>query len=511
MKTAEKEMEDKNSDLRMLLAGCTPETTGEWHATGSLDKTVTGLAQDSRAVRPGFVFFAIQGTAVDGHDYIEKAVESGATAVVCERMPERKHLEVTYVQASDSSLLMGYMASAFYGHPSRSLQLVGITGTNGKTTTVTLLYRLFRQSGYKAGLLSTIENRIEDQVVPSTHTTGDALEINALLRRMVDAGCDYAFMEVSSHAVVQNRIAGLEFKVGIFSNITRDHLDYHKTFDAYIKAKKLFFDRLPSTAFALVNADDRNGEVMLQNTKARRRTYSLRSPADFNVKILEESLSGLQLEMDGTEAYMRLVGRFNAYNLAAIYATAMLLGMEKNEVLRAMSCLVEAPGRFETLKSVPGGKLGIVDYAHTPDALQNVLSTIDGLRNEVRQVICVVGCGGNRDAGKRPLMARIACQMSDRLIITTDNPRFEEPQEIINQMMAGLSPVQQSKTLCIANREDAIKTACALAGAGDVILVAGKGHEDYQEIKGVKHHFDDREMLAKYLPAVWKNELNTNK
>lgn len=502
-------MKSEMENLKTLLAECPPQAVGALKVSGSTDKIVKGLAQDSRAVQEGFVFFAIQGTAVNGHDYIDKAVASGATVVVCQQMPDKTDKNITYIQTQDSSLLMGYMASAFYGHPSRQLQLVGITGTNGKTTTVTLLYRLFRRLGYKAGLLSTIENRIDNQVVPSTHTTGDALEINALLRRMADEGCDYAFMEVSSHAVVQNRIAGLQFKGGIFSNITRDHLDYHKTFDAYIKAKKLFFDRLPDTAFALVNTDDRNGEVMLQNTKATRRTYALRSPADFQVKILEESLSGLQLDMDGTQVYMRLVGKFNAYNLTAIYAAAMLLGMDKNEVLCAMSSLSEAPGRFQTLKSTTGNKLGIVDYAHTPDALQNVLSTIGELKKSaVKDVFCVVGCGGNRDAGKRPMMAQIACEMSDRLIITTDNPRFEEPQEIINQMMAGLNPTQRAKTLCIADREEAIKTACALAADGDVILVAGKGHEDYQEVKGVKHHFDDREMLAKYLPAEWIKETN---
>ena len=498
-------MKNGNPTLEALLAECKPAVVGSWQSTGTLNKEVLGLAQDSRAVAPGFVFFAIKGTAVDGHDYIAKAIESGAVAVVCERLPEQVQEDITYIRASDSSMLMGYMASAFYGHPSQELQLVGITGTNGKTTTVTLLYRLFRQLGYKAGLLSTIENRIDTQVVASTHTTGDALEINALLRRMVDEGCEYAFMEVSSHAVVQNRIAGLQFKGGIFSNITRDHLDYHKTFDAYIKAKKLFFDRLPATAFALVNTDDRNGEVMLQNTEALCRTYSLRSPADFNVKVLENTLEGLLLEIDGTEVNMRLVGRFNAYNLAAIYACAILLGMEKNEVLCAMSRLTEAPGRFETLKSTAGNKLGIVDYAHTPDALQNVLSTINSMRDHLREVICVLGCGGNRDSGKRPVMAQIAADLSDRLIITTDNPRFEEPQAIIDQMLTGLSPTQRAKTLCITDRREAIRTACALAGDGDVVLVAGKGHENYQEIKGVKHHFDDREVLAECLPAVWNN------
>lgn len=475
---------------------------------GNGECVINGLAQDSRQVKPGFVFFAVKGTAVDGHDFIDRAVDAGAAAVVCERLPQEIRDGVAYVEVQDSSLAMGHMASSYYGHPSSELQLVGITGTNGKTTTVTLLYRLFRMAGYKAGLLSTIENRIDDQAVPSTHTTGDALELNALLRRMVEAGCTHAFMEVSSHAVVQNRIAGLQFRGGIFSNITRDHLDYHKTFEAYIKAKKLFFDRLPETAFALVNVDDKNGLVMVQNTKAKTYTYSLRMPADFKCKVIEDTLSGLHLEMDDTEVFMQLVGRFNAYNLTAIYAAASLLGMEKTELLRLMSMLKEAPGRFETLKG-ENDKTGIVDYAHTPDALENVLKTIKGFRLQSGQVICVVGCGGNRDAGKRPLMARLAAEYADKVIITTDNPRFEEPQDIINQMLTGLDATQQHKTLCISDRREAIKTACALAGKGDVILVAGKGHETYQEVKGVKHHFDDRQVLAEYLPAVWNNELKT--
>ena len=348
--------------------------------------------------------------------------------------------------------------------------------------------------------LETVENRIGDKVVPSTHTTGDALEVNRLLRCMLDAGCSYVFMEASSHAIVQERIAGLEFRGGIFSNITRDHLDYHKTFEAYIRAKKQFFDRLPATAFALVNADDKNGMVMLQNTKAERHTYALRVPADFKCRVLEDSFSGLHLEMDNTEVYMRLVGRFNAYNLTAVYATAMLLGQDKMEVLQAMSCLGEAPGRFELMQSKEG-KTGIVDYAHTPDALENVLETIAEIRQAGQQIVCVVGCGGNRDAGKRPQMARIAARLSDRLIITTDNPRFEEPEAIARDMEAGLEPGMEAKSLCILDRETAIKTACALAGPQDVVLVAGKGHETYQEVKGVKHHFDDREVLARYLPA----------
>ncbi len=391
------------------------------------------------------------------------------------------------------------MACAFYGHPSRSLRLVGITGTNGKTTTVTLLYRLMRALGYEAGLLSTIENRIGDRVVPATHTTGDPLEINALLRQMVDAGCQYAFMEVSSHAIVQNRIAGLEFTGAIFSNITRDHLDYHKTFEAYIKAKKAFFDALPAEAFALTNADDKNGMVMLQNTAARKLTYSLRMPADFSCRIIEDSLQGLHLEIDRKEVYMRLVGRFNAYNLTAIYATAVCLGFGSDEVLAAMSSLEEAPGRFQTITSTSSKKTGVVDYAHTPDALENVLDTLSSLILPEQNLICVVGCGGNRDAGKRPQMARIACRYAGKVIFTSDNPRFEDPQDILDQMLAGLSPAQKEQVLVLPDREQAIKTACMLAQDKDVILVAGKGHEPYQEIKGVKHHFDDREVLAKYL------------
>lgn len=472
---------------------------------GETCREVAGLTQDSRKAGKDDVFFAIEGNSVDGHDFIEKAVENGAGTVVCRRLPSRLMPEITYVQVEDTSVAMGFMASAFYGNPSHQLQLVGITGTNGKTTTVTLLYRLFRQLGYKVGLLSTIENRVDTEVIPSTHTTGDALQINALLARMVESGCEFAFMEVSSHSVVQHRIAGLRFRGGIFSNITRDHLDYHKTFEAYIKAKKQFFDGLPSTAFALTNADDRNGDVMLQNTVAHKYTYALRTPADFKCKLLDDSLQGLHLEMDQTEVFMRLVGRFNAYNLTAIYATACLLGMDKMEVLCKMSQLTEAPGRFETLVS-ESGKVGIVDYAHTPDALENVLQTIAELRKEGQKVFCVVGCGGNRDAGKRPMMARIACKYADKVILTTDNPRFEEPQAIMDDMLSGLHSSDMGSVLCILDREQAIKTACMMANDRDVILVAGKGHEDYQEVKGVKHHFDDREKLAGFLPAVWKRQ-----
>lgn len=478
----------------LLTGGC-----GILERRGAEDVEITSLQQDSRKVDAGSVFFAVRGTVSDGHAFIGAALEKGAVAVVCEELPGNLLPGIAYLKVRDSSVAMGCMASAFYGNPSRELKLVGITGTNGKTTTVTLLYRLFKSLGYEAGLLSTIENRVGDRVVPSTHTTGDSLEINALLRDMVDAGCDYAFMEVSSHAIVQNRIAGLRFAGAIFSNITRDHLDYHKTFDAYIKAKKQFFDNLPAPAFALVNADDKNGLVMLQNTNASKYTYALRVPADFKCRLIEDSFSGLHLEMDGIEVHMRLVGRFNAYNLTAVYATAVLLGMDKMEVLQAMSNLGEAPGRFEVFKPQRDGKTGIVDYAHTPDALENVLETINELRQDGQNVICVIGCGGNRDAGKRPEMARIAARLSDRLIITTDNPRFEDPQAIADQMRAGLDVLDSAKSLCILDREEAIKTACALAGPEDVVLVAGKGHEPYQEVKGVRHHFDDREVLARYL------------
>lgn len=478
----------------LLTGGC-----GILERRGAEDVEITSLQQDSRKVDAGSVFFAVRGTVSDGHAFIGAALEKGAVAVVCEELPGNLLPGIAYLKVRDSSVAMGCMASAFYGNPSRELKLVGITGTNGKTTTVTLLYRLFKSLGYEAGLLSTIENRVGDRVVPSTHTTGDSLEINALLRDMVDAGCDYAFMEVSSHAIVQNRIAGLRFAGAIFSNITRDHLDYHKTFGAYIKAKKQFFDNLPAPAFALVNADDKNGLVMLQNTNASKYTYALRVPADFKCRLIEDSFSGLHLEMDGIEVYMRLVGRFNAYNLTAVYATAVLLGMDKMEVLQAMSNLGEAPGRFEVFKPQRDGKTGIVDYAHTPDALENVLETINELRQDGQNVICVIGCGGNRDAGKRPEMARIAARLSDRLIITTDNPRFEDPQAIADQMRAGLDVLDSAKSLCILDREEAIKTACALAGPEDVVLVAGKGHEPYQEVKGVRHHFDDREVLARYL------------
>ncbi|MEG1497848.1 MAG: UDP-N-acetylmuramoyl-L-alanyl-D-glutamate--2,6-diaminopimelate ligase [Bacteroidales bacterium] len=466
---------------------------------GEIHISIDGLCFDSRHVEKNSVFFALVGTEQDGHAFIQKAVENGAVAVVCQQLPLHIDKHVTYIQVKDTSIAMGFMASAFYENPSSKLSLIGITGTNGKTTTVTLLYRLFRILGYKVGLLSTIENRIEDEVVVSSHTTGDAIEINRLLSMMVEKGCSYVFMEVSSHAVVQNRIAGLNFVGAIFSNITRDHLDYHKTFEAYIKAKKQFFDNLPANAFALTNIDDKNGAVMIQNTRAHKYTYSLRTLADFKCKVLEDAFSGLLLEMDHKEVFTSLVGRFNAYNLTAIYAVACLLGKDKIEVLCALSQLQAASGRFQILKSKHNDKTAIVDYAHTPDALQNVLTTINEIRSIEQILICVVGAGGNRDTGKRPIMAEIAAKYADKVILTSDNPRMEDPQEILNQMDQGIDKRNRKKVIQILNREEAIKAACFMAGKDDIILVAGKGHETYQEIQGVKHHFDDREVITKYI------------
>ncbi len=456
------------------------------------NREVSGLTADSRAVKPGMVFVAVPGVSVDGHKYIGKAVEAGAAAVVCERLPETLHSSVTYVTVPSSAVALGYMASEWYGNPSRELTLVGVTGTNGKTTTATLIYEMARRLGYKAGLLSTVCNYVDSEAVPTDHTTPDPITINALLRRMADAGCRYAAMEVSSHAAHQHRIAGLKFAGGIFSNITRDHLDYHKTFEAYLAAKKMFFDGLPADAFALTNADDRNGSVMLQNTRARKYTYSLRSEADFRGKIVEDRLDGMLLSLNGTEVETLFTGRFNAYNLTAVYGASILIGWEKEEVLKAMSTLVPVAGRFQAFRSSKG-VTAIVDYAHTPDALVNVLDTIREIIGPQGTIITVVGAGGNRDAGKRPIMAKESARRSERLILTSDNPRNEEPEAILADMEAGLSEEEKSKTLHITDRRQAIRTAVALAAPGNVILIAGKGHEDYQEIKGVKHHFDDRE------------------
>ena len=464
------------------------------------DREIEGLTADSRQVKPGWLFVAVPGVSVDGHKFIQKAVEQGAAAVVCEQLPETLHSQVTYIRVPSSAVALGYMASQWYGNPSHHITLVGVTGTNGKTTTATLIYEMARMLGYKAGLLSTVCNYVDTEAVPTDHTTPDPITINALLRRMVDAGCKYAAMEVSSHAAHQHRIAGLKFAGGIFTNLTRDHLDYHKTFEAYIAAKKMFFDSLPSTAFALTNADDRNGAVMLQNTRASRHDYSLRTDADFRGRIVEERLDGTLLSLNGTEVETLFTGRFNAYNLTAVYGAAILLGWPKEDVLRCMSALVPVAGRFQAFHS-PAGVTAIVDYAHTPDALVNVLDTIREVIGPDGVIITVVGAGGNRDAGKRPIMALESARRSQRLILTSDNPRFEEPEAILADMEAGLDEAGRAKTLHITDRREAIRTAVALAAPGNVILIAGKGHEDYQEVKGVKHHFDDREEVMKAFSA----------
>ncbi|WP_410471196.1 UDP-N-acetylmuramoyl-L-alanyl-D-glutamate--2,6-diaminopimelate ligase [Hymenobacter sp. APR13] len=471
---------------------------------GPTDVPVQQLTLDSRQAAPGAVFFALRGAATDGHQFIEKAVAQGVAAVVCEVLPAELNPATAYVQVPDSAEAMAHMAAAFYGHPSRSLTLVGVTGTNGKTTCATLLHKLLRELGYHTGLLSTVQNQIDEQVIPATHTTPDAIRLNELLARMVAAGCTHACMEVSSHAVVQHRTTALRFAGGIFTNLTHDHLDYHGTFDNYLKAKKGFFDSLPKTAFALTNADDKRGMVMLQNTAARRETYSLRSAATFRAKLIENAVHGLHLEIDGHDAQFRLIGVFNAYNLLAVYGAAVLLGEEPLEVLTVLSGLLSAPGRFEPVVSGKTRVTGIVDYAHTPDALENVLQTIADIRQPTQQVITVVGCGGNRDGAKRPIMAHLACQGSDRVVLTSDNPRFEDPNDILAQMQAGVKVQDQAKVLTIPDRREAIKTAVTLAGPNDIVLVAGKGHETYQEVKGVKADFDDKKVLQEMFELLGK-------
>ncbi len=465
---------------------------------GNADIVISSVAFDSRKVEHGSVFFAISGTRVDGHSFISEVIEKGAKAIVCEVLPIDIMQDVTYVKVNNSAETMGIMASNWFDNPSRKLKLVGITGTNGKTTTATLLFNLFQGLGYGVGLLSTIANQINDDVIPATHTTPDTIDLNGLLKQMVEKGCEYCFMEVSSHAVVQQRVAGLHFAGGIFSNITLDHLDFHKTFDAYIKAKKGFFDMLPQTAFALTNIDDKNGLVMLQNTKALKKTYSFQHLADFKGKLIEAPLTGLHLEINGVEMWSRLVGRFNAYNVLSVYAAAVLLGEDAQEVLRVLSGLKSIKGRFDYIIA-ENGTIAIVDYAHTPDALENVIETINDLRAAGQQLITVVGCGGDRDATKRPIMARIATENSTRTILTSDNPRTEDPDEIIRQMYEGVSKQYEKNVVVMPDRKEAIKLACILAGEDNIILVAGKGHENYQEINGVKHHFDDKEVLAEYL------------
>ena len=464
---------------------------------GSVDVDIADVDIDSRRVSSGHLFVAIKGTQTDGHQYIAKAVEQGAAAVLCEQIPDEARQAaaskaVTFVTVESTETAVGPVATAFQGHPSEHVKLVGVTGTNGKTTIATLLYNMFRRLGFRCGLLSTVCNYIEGEAVPASHTTPDAIELNRLLRRMVDAGCQYVFMECSSHAIAQQRIGGLKFAGGIFTNLTRDHLDYHKTVENYRDAKKRFFDMLPKGSFAVTNADDKNGLFMVQNTRATVKTYSTRTMADFRARLIECHFEGMYLDINGREVGVQFIGKFNVSNLLAVYATAVLLGQQPDDVLLVLSTLKSVAGRLEPIHS-PEGWTAIVDYAHTPDALENVLKAIHEVLGGKGSVITVCGAGGNRDKGKRPLMAQEAVRQSDRVIITSDNPRFEEPQAIIDDMLAGLTPQQRKKVVAIVDRREAIRTACMMAQKGDVILIAGKGHEDYQEVRGVKHHFDDRE------------------
>ncbi len=461
---------------------------------GSTQVAIEKICFDSREIEKFSLFIAVSGTQVDGHQFIKKGITDGAIAIVCEKFPEEINEEVTYIKVQNSSAALGVIAANFYDNPASEIKLVGITGTNGKTTTATLLHDLYTQLGCKSGLLSTVVNKIGVEEISATHTTPDAIQLNALLRYMISEDCEYCFMEVSSHAIHQNRIAGLDFTGAVFTNITHDHLDYHKTFDEYLKAKKFFFDCLNEDAFALVNKDDKNGMVMMQNTKAKKVTYALKSMSDYSCKVIESDFSGMQLNIDGSEVWTKLIGQFNAYNLLAIYSTAVLLGQEKLNVLTAISNLISVDGRFQYVKS-PNNIAGIVDYAHTPDALKNVLKTINDIRTGNEQLITLVGCGGDRDKEKRPVMAKIACDLSDKIILTSDNPRSENPDEIIKDMRQGVDGLHFKKVLAIVNREEAIRTACSLANDGDIILVAGKGHEKYQEINGEKLPFDDMKIL----------------
>ena len=483
-------------ELKEILKAITIKTI-----LGDAGKDITGIEIDSRNVKAGNLFVAVKGTQTDGHAYIAKAVGNGASAVVCENLPDSPDSNVTYVQVADTEEAVGKLATHFFGDPTSKLDLIGVTGTNGKTTIATLLYNMFRKFGYKVGLISTVCNYIDGEAIPTDHTTPDPITLNKLLGRMADEGCKYAFMEVSSHSIAQKRIGGLRFAGGIFTNITRDHLDYHKTFENYLKAKKAFFDGLPKTAFALTNADDRNGMVMVQNTKAKVYSYSLRTLCDFKGKVLEDGFDGMLMDINNREVNVQFIGRFNASNLLAVYGAACILGKKPEDVLLLLSTLHPVSGRFDALRS-PKGYTAIVDYAHTPDALINVLDTIHEVLRGRGKVITVVGAGGNRDKGKRPLMAKESARRSDKVIITSDNPRFEEPQDIINDMLAGLDKDDSRKVLSIADRKEAIRTACMLSEPGDVILIAGKGHENYQEIKGVKHHFDDKEVLK----GIFSNE-----
>jgi UDP-N-acetylmuramoyl-L-alanyl-D-glutamate--2,6-diaminopimelate ligase len=471
---------------------------------GSTAVDVSDVQLDSRKVKKGSLFIAVKGAAADGHLFIDKAIEAGAAAIVHEQAVVNKKEEVIYVQAENSAAAAGYIAHNFFDQPSEKLKIVGITGTNGKTTIATLLYKLFTSLGYKCGLLSTVQNHIGDRVLEATHTTPDAVSLNALLKQMVDEECTHVFMENSSHAIHQHRSTGLHFAGAIFSNITHDHLDYHKTFDEYIRVKKSFFDNLSSSAFAISNADDKRGEVMLQNTNAKKYFYSLRTMADFKGKLLENSLTGLVMAVNDQEVHFRLIGEFNAYNLLAVYGAAICMGEDKQEVLRCLSVLTGAEGRFDYIVSAKERIIGIVDYAHTPDALLNVLATIKKLRKGIEQVITVVGCGGDRDKTKRPIMGEVACEHSDKVIFTSDNPRSEDPLEILKDMEAGLGSAAKRKFISIADRREAIKTAISLAKAEDIVLIAGKGHEKYQDIKGVKNHFDDKEVLREMFELLGK-------
>ncbi len=464
------------------------------NTVGDAGVEITGVNIDSRRIETGHLFVAIPGTQTDGHKFIPKAIELGAAAILCEQMPEELAEGVTYVVVESTESVVGIVATHFFGDPSRKLKLVGVTGTNGKTTIATLLYNMFRKFGHKCGLLSTVCNYIEDEAIPADHTTPDPIELNRLLAQMVEAGCDYAFMECSSHAIAQKRIGGLKFAGGLFTNLTRDHLDYHKTVENYRDAKKAFFDGLDKDAFAITNADDKNGLFMVQNTKAQVKTYSIRSMADFKAKIIECHFEGMYLDINGKEVGVQFIGKFNVSNLLAVYGAAIMLGKKPEDILVILSTLKSVSGRLEPIHS-PEGYTAIVDYAHTPDALENVLNTINEVLNGKGKVLTVCGAGGNRDKGKRPIMAQTAVKLSDKVIITSDNPRFEEPQDIINDMLAGLDNKQMKKVVSIVDRKEAIRTACMMAEKGDVILIAGKGHEDYQEIKGVKHHFDDREIV----------------
>ncbi len=461
---------------------------------GDTGVEITGVNIDSRRIEAGHLFVAIPGTQTDGHKFIPKAIELGAAAILCEHLPEEQVEGVTYVVVESTESVVGIVATHFFGDPSRKLKLVGVTGTNGKTTIATLLYNMFRKFGHKCGLLSTVCNYIEGEAIPADHTTPDPIELNHLLAQMVEAGCEYAFMECSSHAIAQKRIGGLKFAGGLFTNLTRDHLDYHKTVENYRDAKKAFFDGLDKDAFAITNADDKNGLYMVQNTKAQVKTYSIRSMADFKAKIIECHFEGMYLDINGKEVGVQFIGKFNVSNLLAVYGAAIMLGKKPEDILVILSTLKSVSGRLEPIHS-PEGYTAIVDYAHTPDALENVLNTINEVLNGKGKVITVCGAGGNRDKGKRPIMAQTAVKLSDKVIITSDNPRFEEPLDIINDMLAGLDNKQMKKVVSIVDRKEAIRTACMMAEKGDVILIAGKGHEDYQEIKGVKHHFDDREIV----------------